>query len=363
MKRIQTLLLFLAAITIMTAQTKKSFTLDDLMWGGQNYWNIQPRSLYTEWWGDRLVKLGPTELVLIADENGIAKEETLFTTDDVAPLIQDGTHGLGLNLYYSSFPYADKTLALLQTSKSRFLYDWKEKKITWSQSITPNSSNNEFNAASRSEAYTRDWNLFLRTSDNVEHQISFDGSREIPYGTSVHRDEFGIHKGTFFSPSGRLLAFYRMDQSMVTDYPLVDIEHRVAEAAPEKYPMAGMTSHKVTVGVYDPAKDETTWLQAGDPTDRYFTNVSWSPDEKTIYMIEADVLAFSILRNTKSMCTLRTTSLSCLGTARSLYTRASATATITCISLIRTARSFASLHRAVLLCSKSLVSTRRRRAS
>ena len=57
MKRIQTLLLFLAAITIMTAQTKKSFTLDDLMWGGQNYWNIQPRSLYTEWWGDRLVKL------------------------------------------------------------------------------------------------------------------------------------------------------------------------------------------------------------------------------------------------------------------------------------------------------------------
>ena len=286
MKRIQTLLLFLAAITIMTAQTKKSFTLDDLMWGGQNYWNIQPRSLYTEWWGDRLVKLGPTELVLIADENGIATEETLFTTDDVAPLIQDGTHGLGLNLYYSSFPYADKTLALLQTSKSRFLYDWKEKKITWSQSITPNSSNNEFNAASRSEAYTRDWNLFLRTSDNVEHQISFDGSREIPYGTSVHRDEFGIHKGTFFSPSGRLLAFYRMDQSMVTDYPLVDIEHRVAEAAPEKYPMAGMTSHKVTVGVYDPAKDETTWLQAGDPTDRYFTNVSWSPDEKTIYMIE-----------------------------------------------------------------------------
>ena len=286
MKRIFSLLLFFIAMTTMTAQTKKSFTLDDLMWGGKNYWNIQPRSLYTEWWGDRLVKLGPTELELIADENGNEKHETLFTTDDVAPLVEDGTKGLGLNLYYASFPYADKTLALLQTSKSRFLYDWKEKKIIWSQKKVSGSENSEFNAASRSEAYTKDWNLFLRTSDDVEHQISFDGSREIPYGTSVHRDEFGIHKGTFFSPSGKLLAFYRMDQSMVTDYPLVDIEHRVAEAAPEKYPMAGMTSHKVTVGIYSPEAEETTWLQAGDPTDRYFTNISWSPDEKTIYMIE-----------------------------------------------------------------------------
>lgn len=73
---------------------------------------------------------------------------------------------------------------------------------------------------------------------------------------------------------------------MVTDYPLVDINHRVAQLAPEKYPMAGMTSHKVTVGVYNPATDKTIYLQAGDPTDRYFTNIAWSPDERTIYMFE-----------------------------------------------------------------------------
>ena len=73
---------------------------------------------------------------------------------------------------------------------------------------------------------------------------------------------------------------------MVTDYPQVDIFPREATYEPDKYPMAGMTSHKVTVGVYDLNSEKTIYLQAGDPTDRYFTNIAWSPDGKTIYMFE-----------------------------------------------------------------------------
>lgn len=101
-------------------------------------------------------------------------------------------------------------------------------------------------------------------------------------------------QGYFWSPNGEKLAFYRMDQSMVTDYPQVDIpevgfnhpetESCIAKAAPDKYPMTGETSHKVTVGVYDVNK--VIYLKAGDPTDRYFTNIAWSPDSKKIYMFE-----------------------------------------------------------------------------
>ena len=50
--------------------------------------------------------------------------------------------------------------------------------------------------------------------------------------------------------------------------------------------MAGETSHQVTVGVYDLTTGKTIYLKAGDPTDRYFTNVAWSPDSKTVYMFE-----------------------------------------------------------------------------
>ena len=87
-------------------------------------------------------------------------------------------------------------------------------------------------------------------------------------------------KAHFWSPKGNLLAFYRMDESMVTQYPLVDITARVGEVNNVRYPMAGMTSHQVKVGIYNPATGKSIYLNAGDPTDRYFTNISWSPDEK-----------------------------------------------------------------------------------
>ncbi len=128
--------------------------------------------------------------------------------------------------------------------------------------------------------------LYVTDAEGVKHKLTTDGSREIVYGEAVHRNEFGIDDGIFWSPDKSRMAFYRMDQSMVTDYPQVDIFPRIAEYKPDKYPMAGETSHKVTVGVYDVATNQTIYLQAGDPTDRYFTNISWSPDSKTIYMFE-----------------------------------------------------------------------------
>lgn len=145
-------------------------------------------------------------------------------------------------------------------------------------------------------AYVLKDQLYVADKGGTTKQLTNDGSRNIVYGQAVHRDEFGIKGGLYWSPSGNRLAFYRMDQSMVTDYPLVHIpevdwkpengESRAATPAPTKYPMAGETSHKVTVGVYDINTGKTVYLDAGDPTDRYFTNIQWSPDSKTIYIFE-----------------------------------------------------------------------------
>ena len=278
--------LLLLTGTLM-GQTKKSFTLDDLMWGGSNYWNLQPKNLYTAFWGPNLLQLEVDAVKTCTDEQGKrVKAQTLFTAADVKALINDGTKGRGLNLMQASFPYPDKTLALLQTNRSNLLYDWKKKVIVWQAERDTLRAHEEFNTPSRSEVYTKNFDLYLRTADGKAHRITTDGSKDIVYGQAVHRDEFGIKKGAYFSPSGQLLAYYRMDQSMVEDYPLVDIFTREAKLDAIKYPMAGMTSHKVTVGIYNPKTEQTVWLQAGDPTDRYFTNISWAPDEKTIYMIE-----------------------------------------------------------------------------
>lgn len=144
----------------------------------------------------------------------------------------------------------------------------------------------EFCKTSGAVAFLKDNNLWVASAEGKEFQLSSDGSRDIVYGQSVHRDEFGIYKGTFWSPDGQQLAFYRMDQSMVADYPQVNTFEREATLAPDKYPMAGMTSHKVTVGIFSLETGQTIYLDFGDPTDRYFTNIAWAPDGKTLYLYE-----------------------------------------------------------------------------
>jgi dipeptidyl-peptidase-4 len=281
------------------SQTKKSFTLDDLMWGGSNYWNIMPKNYQGRFWGDRLLHLDVDDVKQASDDKGrLTGDKVLFTSTAVNAAIDTAQVGKVYNLMDAVFPYADKPLALLTTSHLRFLYDWKAHKAVWQQH-RQDESNADFQAASRQVAYVRDHNLYVRTADDRELTVTTDGSRELVYGQSVHREEFGINKGTFWSPQGTHLAFYRMDQSMVSDYPMVDIDYRVAQLAPEKYPMAGMTSHQVTIGIFTPSTGTTVYLQAGDPTDRYFTNIAWSPDEKTVYVFElprtqdrADLVAY-----------------------------------------------------------------------
>lgn len=142
------------------------------------------------------------------------------------------------------------------------------------------------NVLSGATVVLRDNNLFVVYSDAREVKVTNDGSREIVYGQAVHRNEFGINKGTFWSNDGQLLAFYRMDQSMVTDYPQVNTFERVATYEPDKYPMVGMNSHKVTIGIFDLNTETTTYLNLGDVTDRYFSNIAWSPDNRLLYLYE-----------------------------------------------------------------------------
>ena len=267
----------------MSSQDKKLFTLEDLNFGGTNYANLRPQNMWLTWWGEKLIETGVNECKLINTKTG--KKTCLFTLDDINSWAGSDDNTYVRHLMNATFPYPDKPIVALGNRKAFILLDFEAKKIVWQDSISGQTAN-DWHPTSRATAYVENNQLYVVDGQGVKHQLSQDGSREIVYGQSVHRNEFGISKGTFWSPKGNRLAFYRMDQSMVTDYPQVDIFPRSASYEPDKYPMAGMTSHQVTVGVYDLSTDKTVYLQAGDPTDRYFTNIAWSPDEKTVYMFE-----------------------------------------------------------------------------
>ena len=224
------------------AQEKKSFTLEDLNFGGTNYRNMIPKTQYYQWWGDELVRIDGKEYYLVDKKSG--KETLVRDTEKVNEIKQ------------------------FQKKNER--------------------------------SFVKDNNFYVVGNQGDTIQLTTDGSREIVYGQSVHRNEFGIDGGTFWSPDGQRVAFYRMDQSKVADYPQVNIKARSAAYEPDKYPMAGEQSHDVTIGIYDLKTEKTIYLETPKSNDTkqlpesgkmdnqavYFTNVAWSPDSKTIYVFE-----------------------------------------------------------------------------
>ncbi len=283
--------------TVPAQKGDKTFTLEDLNFGGNNYRNMVAKNRWCTWWGDELVRQDTDACFLVNKKTG--KETKLFGVNDINQWISPTKDIKVRTLYNAQFPFADKSIVMVSNGSKTYFVDWKKKKCLNEVDFEDGENVLEANTQQDAFAYLKDSNLYVRTVSNgkpADTQLSTDGSRSIVYGQSVHRDEFGISKGTFWSPDGNKLAFYRMDQSMVTDYPQVDIpeigfnhpetQSCIATPAPDKYPMTGETSHKVTVGVFDTKTGKTVYLKAGDPTDRYFTNIAWSPDSKTIYMFE-----------------------------------------------------------------------------
>lgn len=273
--------------TALGAAAQKQFTLEDLNFGGTNYRNMVPQNRNIVWMSDKPLHVNSDSCWVI--DTKTAREKLLFTRDQIAAWA--GVEKVK-NLTWLSFPDPAKPQAIVMTDSSRILVDVKAHKPVWVQSTKGEGSVKKWHETSRATAYVRDHNLWVKDAQGNEHQVTTDGSEKIVYAQSVHRNEFGIDGGIFWNNAGDKVAFYRMDQSMVTDYPLIDVPEPtdstkyIATPAPETYPMAGQTSHLVTVGIYDMASGNVTYINAGDPTDRYFTNIAWSPNDKYIYMFE-----------------------------------------------------------------------------
>lgn len=170
--------------------------------------------------------------------------------------------------------------------KGEWIYSLDQKNITESERKEEQTGLESYEKEPVTGAitYCKDGNLYVAVNGK-ETQVTTDGSYEIVYtGKNVHQNEFGISKGTFWSPKGNYLAFYRMDQSEVTDYPIIDWTTHPAKNVNIKYPMAGGKSHHVMLGIHNMQSHQTHYIKTEGPKDQYLTNIAWSPDEKHIYI-------------------------------------------------------------------------------
>ena len=253
-------------------------SLEDAILG--RYTNLRPTSLKSVAWRSDDVFTFVEGKTLWAESVKKGSKESVITVNELHELIDSKTSG------FPRYSWLNETDILIQIKNSYFILNSGEKKILYKIELLKDAKNAVFNEAGKFVSFTIANNLFVAFANEENTQITSDGGDEIVNGQSVHRSEFGITNGIFNSPNGNYIAFYRKDESMVENYPLVDFMAREAEHKLVKYPMAGMSSHHVKLGIYNIKTGETLFLKTGEPLDHFLTNVSWSPNEKNIYLAE-----------------------------------------------------------------------------
>lgn len=275
-------LLFLALFTFsflnLEAQDKK-LTYQDIVY--MNPGIFPERINQLQWMGDADQFAYSEENAIIKGKATGEKRKEVFNLDDLNNQINKMGYDSLKRLPRIS--YISEDVLMFNNDNNVFLYAIEKKELKRINSYPEEAENIDIEENTFQVAYTIDDDLYV-SLENEKVQITKDGGDGIVNGKTVHRNEFGISHGIFWSPEGNLLAFYRMDESMVSEYPLVDVSPRFAELLPDRYPMAGMTSHEVTVGVYNIQTKETVFLKTGDPVDQYLTNLTWGPEEQYIYI-------------------------------------------------------------------------------
>ncbi len=174
----------------------------------------------------------------------------------------------------------------IATGERVYSYDVAKKTLVLRLRLPTEAERADHDQQYQKVAFTQAENLYVAGIDpSTPTQVTTDGADGIVSGRSVHREEYGITKGTFWSPAGDKLAFYRMDESMVTPYMLEDITAKPSTFKKIRYPMAGQTSHHVTLGVFNTSTKKTVFLKTTGAADDYLTNISWDPSGKYVFII------------------------------------------------------------------------------
>ncbi len=270
------------------AQNSKELTLQHLMPGGKNYSSIVPQNIkQLQFAGDRYVYVSGNKVV-VGEPTG--SETTLVTKADIDMLLSGAKADTLKMLPQIAASEENGSVMLRFKHKNRaYKIDCEAKKIVSEYRFEKGDAQAEYSVEADAYVSTTLSAIYLHTSDGKRKEMVKEKAKDVSLGSNyVHRNEFGIEKGMFWSPKGDAVAFYRMDESKVKDYPLVNISARQAQLMSIKYPMAGMNSHTVKVGVYNIKKGKTVYLKSGKTDERYFTNISWSPKGDKIYILEVN---------------------------------------------------------------------------
>lgn len=262
------------AMMLNVGAQDKVLTMEDAVLGT----HLRPKSKALQWQGNKNNLTYVSDKELIAESADKGDKTVLLTVDELNDMIGADLKG------WPQFGWKDGETIVLSRQGKYWEINVVKKAVTRTLSFLDKAENLTFNDKD-AFAFTRQNNLYYSDERGNEFAVTNDSDKNIVNGQTVSRSEMGISGGIFWSPDGKKLAFYRKDESAVGTFPLLDINSRTGSLKEIKYPMAGMPSEQISLGVYDLASQKTVFLDVTDfGREQYLTNVTWAPFSDFIYI-------------------------------------------------------------------------------
>ena len=254
---------------------EKVLTMEEAVVG----YHLYPRAKYIQWQGDKNQFTYLDREGLTGESADKGEKTVLLTVPELNKIIGADLKG------FPNFSWLDGNTLVIARQGKIYHIDVEKKQLKQTFSFPKGAANQTYSKAGNMYAYTVDNNLYYMDERGNSYAVTSDEDKNIVNGQVVSRNEFGITGGIFWSPDGKTLGFYRKDESEVTNFPLLDINSRTGDLKEIKYPMAGMKSELVTMGVYDIASGTTVFLDVNDfGREQYLTGVTWAPESDIVYI-------------------------------------------------------------------------------
>src|SRR5437588_4159312 len=145
----------------------------------------------------------------------------------------------------------------------------------------------KFSPDGRRVAFVRDNNIYVTDlASGAETALTADGSDNVINGTSdwVYEEELDLRDAFRWSPDGHRIAFWRLDQTAIRPFYLLNADSLYPELVPVRYPKAGTPNSEVRIGVVDLATHRTAWVDLGADKDIYVAAMDFAGSGDEIWL-------------------------------------------------------------------------------
>ena len=266
----------------------KGITLNRLVPGGKTYSRWNPEKLKGLCWAKSgCLYVRDNTLYKVRLQGRELEHTLLFSLARLNSFLKKHHLPAAKKLPLPIVPSSERAVVVFETPAAIVWFDTESASAVQTLPVNRGWKNRTYLPFSSSFLCTYKNNLW-KIGEGIEQQLTFEENPDIVIGEPAHRNEWGIEKGVFLSPSGTKAAFYRADTSKESRY------YFAANGFPKEkqdsclYPYSGQPNPPVTVGVADLEKGAVIYLQTPAPAETYFAGITWSGDEKNIFVTEVE---------------------------------------------------------------------------